>query len=155
MATGTTSTQAIAKEAVLAHFGRRIAEAIYQWDRRNPEAKLDELTPQLRREYEQIGEMVALMSDPDAMRVGFYAAADSLVLGGIGKLKPAARAAAVTFFIKGYQALKHHLLRTSHPEQRELMVALSALDQAAGVNAPVPAAPAVNLADAETPAGVM
>lgn len=156
MASGTPSTQSIVKDAVLAHFGRRIAEAIYQWDRRNPEARLDELTPQLQKEYEQIGEMVALMSDPDAMRAGFYAAADAIVLGGLGTLKPAPRAAAVAFFIKGYQALKRHLMRTSHPEQRELMVALAALDQAAGVHAqPVTTTPAVSLADVETPTEVM
>lgn len=156
MASGTSSTQSIVKEAVLAHFGRRIAEAIYQWDRRNPEAKLDELEPALQREYEQVGEMVALMSDPDALRAGFYAAADAIVLGGIGKLKPAARASAVAFFIRGYQALKQHLMRTSHPEQRELMSTLSAVDQAAGVNTqPVNTKPSLNLADVETPTGVM
>ena len=155
MASGTHSTQSIVKEAVLSHFARRIAEAIYQWDRRNPEAKLDELTPTLQDEYLQIGTMVALMSDRDQMRAGFYAAADTLVLGGIGKLKPGARAAAVAFFIRGFQALKQHLARLSNPDHRELMAALSAADHAAGVSAqPVTTTPALNLAELETPTGV-
>lgn len=156
MAGSTPSTQSIVKEAVLAHFARRIAEAIYQWDRRNPEARLDDLTPALRAEYEQTGVMAARMSEKDAVRAACYAAADTMVIGGIAQLKPQHRGAAVGVFLRGFKAFQQHLMRQAHPDERDLMAVLSKVDEAAGIHTqPVNTKPSLNLADAETPEGVM
>lgn len=155
MAGSTPTTQSLVKEAILAHFARRIAEAIYQWDRKNPEARLDELAEPLRTEYEQIGEMVALMSDRDTMRAAFYAAADTMVVGGIARLKPQHRGAAVAFFIRAFQAMKQHLMRQSHQDARDLMRTLSAVDQVAGINTQrVNTKPAIDLSTLDITTGV-
>jgi hypothetical protein len=151
MASRTGELQGFAAQAVLSHFARRIATAVLQWDRRDSNATLDQLDPQTRREYERIGESIALMSDRQSMRVALYAAADDMVKGGIDRLEPRHRIAAVALFTRAYQAMKRQLMSTAHHEKAALMRALVERDQAAGIDTqPVIETSSVDLATVDT-----
>lgn len=134
MAPRTEPSQAFAKLAILSFHARRIALEIFRLDRKDVTATLAELTPQLQDEYEQIGMVVALQNDAEAMRPALYAAADALVIGGVDQLTPEQRAAAVALFARGLQAMKKHLAGVSHADHADLMRALVSRDKAAGVD---------------------
>lgn len=134
MAPSTRQSQPFAKLAVLAFHARRIALEIYRCDRKDVTADLAQLTPDIQDEYQQIATVVALQNDPDALRPALYAEADALVVGGIGGLTPAQRAAAVGLFARGLRAMKRHLAGVSPADQADLMRALVGADIAAGID---------------------
>lgn len=153
MAPRTGELQGLAKDAVVEFFGKRIAAAIYQSDRRDCAASLDQLDPLIRKEYEQQGRLVALLSDDAAMRAACYAAADAMIAGGIDRLTQPQRACAVALFIKAFKAMKASFMGTAHPDTQALMQALVERDRAAGINAqPVNTKPlsSINLSELET-----
>lgn len=154
MASRTPSPQVI-KEAVLSFFARRIATAMFQWDKRNVDAELSQQSALVQQEYERLGLFVALQSDKDALRPALYAAADALVLTGLDSLTPRQRGQAVLLFTRGLKAMREHLTGQSHPDHRDLMAALVERDQAAGVDQPpAHSIPVVDLAELKTTTGV-
>lgn len=138
MAPSTNPLQGVIKAGVLSFFVRRIANAIYQWDRRDAEAQLDAQDRLVQDNYDRLATIVALQNDERAMRAALYAGADALVVPGLGSLTPKQRGQAVLLFIRGLKAMRAHLASTSDPEHRELMHVLVDADKAAGLDQPLP-----------------
>ena len=151
MALRTGYPQGFAAQAILSHFARGIAQAVYRADRRQDDASLTELPFSQQADYDRIGVFVLRLSDHSQLRAGLYAGADALVDGGIGSLSLKQRAAAVGLFTRAFMAMKAQMNGTAPADPADLMRALVEADQNAGVDAqPVNTKPSANLADIET-----
>lgn len=133
MAPTTTGWQHTIKAGVLAFFAHRIANALYQWDKRDAAAQLDAQDPLVQDKYDRLATVIALQNDERVMRAALYAGADALVAPGLDSLTPKQRGQAVLLFIRGLKAMRAHLASTSNPDHRDLMQALVDADKASGI----------------------
>jgi len=151
MAPRTGDPQGFAAQAVLSHFARLIAEAIYRADRRDEHANLTALSFNEQADYERIGVFVLRLSDRSQLRAGLYAGADALIQGGIGSLDLRRRAQAVGMFTRAFMAMKAQMSGTAAPDTADLIRALVEADDQAGISdAPVKSPSQVDLATIDT-----
>jgi len=136
-----TLLQKIASDLVDGFFVERIAAALYQFDRRDPDATLGTLDPVSRRLYEREAAFVAFMRDEQKLRPALYDAANEIVLSGVGSLTRHHRAAAVGSVARMFKTLRAALVGERPAQQerlRKLAEADAQLERAPQPNVPTP-----------------
>jgi hypothetical protein len=155
MAPRTNHPQGFVKQAILATHIRRVAIELYRADRLDLTAQLSDLPPNEQKIYERIATFVVFLSDESLLRPAVYAAADSMVDGGIERLGLEQRKLACAAVLNAFKVMKAAINGELHSDTADLMRRLVDEDKACGINAqPVNSKPVMDLASVETPAEV-
>jgi hypothetical protein len=72
------------KQLVDAYYIRPVAEALYRFDRRDDQARLDALDPESQQKYVADAMVVAYMRDATKVMPALYYAAEGVTRGGVG-----------------------------------------------------------------------
>lgn len=124
-----TQDPAHTKQLVDAKFLPLVAEALYRFDRRRPDALLSELDLESQRRYLDDATLMTVMRDPERMRPALYDATNELVPSGIGSLSQLQRLMAVNVFTSAFKVLRDSL-GGRRPASTALMAKLAQADRA-------------------------